>query len=160
MHRSPLSYLALASLLASCQPAPTPPPDESAAAAEAVRAADAAWEKALSGRDINASVAAVDPTGSVLPAGDLIATGPDSIRAAFTGLFTLPGMDLHWTATRVEGARSGELGYSSGTYTLGFNDPKGKPATEHGKYVTVWRKQADGSWKVLLDIWNADPPVK
>jgi ketosteroid isomerase-like protein len=39
-----------------------------------------------------------------------------------------------------------------------FNDPTGKTVSDKGKYVTVWKKQKDGSWKVLLDVFNTDLP--
>jgi len=143
--------------LTACQP--QAPADQSAAAVDAVRAADVAWEKAFSGRDTTAAVAAVEPNGSVMGPNAAIATGPEAIRALFAGFYALPGMTLHWQAVTVEAARSGELAYSRGTYELSFTDPKGKPATDHGKYATVWRKQADGTWKVVLDIFNSDMPA-
>jgi len=152
----PLLLTGLALLLGACaQPAPAPV-DESAAAADAVRAADIAWEKAFTSRDTTAAVAAVEATGSILPPNAPIATGPEAIRALFNGFYAMPAMTLHWTVTKAEAARSGDLAYTSGSYDLSFNDPKGKPVGEHGKYVTVWRKQADGGWKVVLDIFNSD----
>jgi ketosteroid isomerase-like protein len=141
-------------VLGACQP--KPPADESAAAIMAVRAADAAWLKALAGRDTTAAVAAVEATGSLLAPNSPMATGPAAIRKAFEEFYSLPGMTLTWEAVTVGAARSGEVGYSSGPYTLTFTGPKGKPLTDHGKYVTVWRKQADGTWKVVLDTWNSD----
>jgi ketosteroid isomerase-like protein len=158
--RAGLIPIALALGLAGCKPAAPPPPaDESGAAAEAIRAADVAWDKAFSAKDTAAAVAAVEAMGSVLAPGTPIATGPEAIRTVFTGFWSLPNMTLHWTPTKVEAGRSGDLGYSMGTYELTFNDPKGKPMTDHGKYVTVWRKQADGSWKVVADVFNSDLPA-
>jgi ketosteroid isomerase-like protein len=156
MSRAPLLAAGLAISLAACQRAPA---DQSASAAEAVRAADIAWEKAFSGRDTSAAVAVVEPNGSVLPPNAPIATGPQAIRALFAGFYAMPGMSIHWQPTKVEAARSGDLAYSAGTYELTFNDPKGKPVTDHGKYATVWRKQADGSWKVVVDVFNSDLPL-
>ena len=40
------------------------------------------------------------------------------------------------------------------------NDSLGKPITEFNKVVTIWRKEADGSWKNIVDMWNADPSQK
>jgi ketosteroid isomerase-like protein len=59
----------------------------------------------------------------------------------------------------VEVAKSGDLACLSGTYELTMNDPSGKPANDHGKYVEVWEKQADGKWKCGADIWNSDLPA-
>jgi ketosteroid isomerase-like protein len=38
-----------------------------------------------------------------------------------------------------------------------MNDSTGKPVTQHNKAVTIWRKQADGTWKNVVDMWNANP---
>jgi ketosteroid isomerase-like protein len=40
-----------------------------------------------------------------------------------------------------------------------MNDPKGKPVNDKGKYVTVYGKQPDGKWKVVVDIFNSDLPA-
>ena len=47
------------------------------------------------------------------------------------------------------------MGYEYGTYSMVSEEKKGKPKTEIGKYVTVWKKQKDGSWKVAVDIDNS-----
>ena len=153
---SHLIALGTIALLAGCKPKPV---DESAAAAAAIKAADSAWEKAMSSRDTNAAVAMVDSTGSVLSSNAPIATGHQAVRALFEGFYAIPNLNLHWQASQTGAARSGELGYSTGTYEMNFNDPKGNPLSDHGKYATVWRKQADGSWKVLLDVFNSDVPI-
>ncbi|MBA2471329.1 MAG: hypothetical protein H0V41_03460 [Pseudonocardiales bacterium] len=50
-------------------------------------------------------------------------------------------------------ARSGDLAYSTGTYAFA------NPPIDKGKFVDVWKKQADGSWKAVIDIFNSDLPV-
>ena len=52
--------------------------------------------------------------------------------------------------------RSGDIAYERGTFELTAKDKRGKPTTSKGKYVVVWKKQADGFWKAVADIWNAD----
>ncbi len=128
--------------------------------AAALRAADQQWEKVVAAKDIDKSVAACAADGSVLPPNALIATGPTAIRKVFEGFFALPGFKLTWNVDTAEVAKSGDLGYTRGTYELTFNNAAGKPVTEKGKYVTVWKKQADGSWKVAADVFNADAPSK
>jgi ketosteroid isomerase-like protein len=123
MNRARLFTAGLAIILSACRPAPE---DRRASAAEAVRAADIAWDKAFSRRDTSAAVAAVEPTGSVLAPNAPIATGPEAIRALFTGFYAMPGLSIHWQPTKVEAARSGDLAYSTGTSELTFRDPKGE----------------------------------
>lgn len=50
------------------------------------------------------------------------------------------------------------MGYSTGTYEMTMNDDAGKPIKVQGKYVTVWKKQADGSFKVVADVFNPNGP--
>ena len=51
-----------------------------------------------------------------------------------------------------------DLAYVSGSYELTENDASGKPMTDKGKYLEVWKKQANGSWKCVADIFNSDLP--
>ena len=64
---------------------------------------------------------------------------------------------LTWSPTSVEVSPGGHLGYSIGRWerTARSGD---STATRRGSYVTIWSKQGDGTWKVVLDIGNADPP--
>lgn len=55
--------------------------------------------------------------------------------------------------TKVEVARSGDFAYSTGTYAIA------NPAIDKGKFVDVWKKQADGSWKAAADVINSDLPA-
>ena len=52
---------------------------------------------------------------------------------------------------------SGDLTYEVGTYELSFTLPNQTNAiTDHGKYMNIWQKQSDGSWKLKVDTWNSD----
>jgi ketosteroid isomerase-like protein len=96
------------------------------------------------------------PDASVYPPGAPIATGVAAIRSAMTPMTQLPGFALQWSPTKANMSASGDLGYTSGTYAFTTNDAAGKPAVERGKYVEVWKKQSDGMWLVIEDIFNAD----
>lgn len=65
---------------------------------------------------------------------------------------------LTWEPVAAEVARSGELGYTWGFYEVRAREPGGRMVTGHGKYTTLWQKQPDGAWKVILDIGNPGPP--
>jgi ketosteroid isomerase-like protein len=51
------------------------------------------------------------------------------------------------------------MGVTQGTYTMDAKDPSGKIDHDHGSYVTMYRKQADGSWKAQLDIVTSEVPM-
>ncbi len=63
---------------------------------------------------------------------------------------------LTWQPQRASISDSGDLGYTWGLATWKGKDAQGKPVSGHGKYLTVWRKQSDGSWKVVADIGSMD----
>jgi ketosteroid isomerase-like protein len=54
-------------------------------------------------------------------------------------------------------AESGDLGYTLGRYESRRIGPDGQQVRETGSYLTVWKRGADGSWKVALDIGSPDP---
>jgi len=85
-----------------------------------------------------------------------IATGKDAIAKLIASDFG--NDDTTWHANKVGVARSGDLGYTSGTTENSIKDASGKTKSDKGKYLTVWKKQTDGSWKVLYDMFNSDLP--
>jgi ketosteroid isomerase-like protein len=124
----------------------------------AVRAADAAWLKAFTDRDIDKSVALCDEHGSMLVPNAPIATGRKAIAKLIAAGFAMRDYKLAWHPNKAGVARSGELGYTSGKYKVSFKDATGKTISDNGKYLMVWKKQADGAWKVLFDMNNSDLP--
>jgi ketosteroid isomerase-like protein len=68
--------------------------------------------------------------------------------------------ELTWAATKIEVARSGDLAYSWGAAKVSVKDKKGKATESTAKYVSVWKKQPDGSWKIAIDTMIPDPPAK
>jgi ketosteroid isomerase-like protein len=130
---------------------------ESGKAEYALAAADAAWMKVYHAKDLAKSVAFCDEHASMLVPNAPIATGKDAITKAITSDFAHD--DITWHVKKVGVARSGELGYTSGTSEMTSKDASGKTMSDHGKYLTVWKKQADGTWKVLFDMFNSDLPA-
>jgi ketosteroid isomerase-like protein len=63
---------------------------------------------------------------------------------------------LQWKPTHIELARSGDLAYDFGAMTLTYVDTKGATVDFVGKYVVVWKKSADGQWRVAVDASNPD----
>ena len=83
-----------------------------------------------------------------------IALGKENSRAIFAALEAMPGYSLTWSPSK--GDASGDLGYTIGTYRIETQDPEGNPIAIDGKYMTVWKKQPDGTWRVGVDMFNAD----
>jgi uncharacterized protein (TIGR02246 family) len=128
--------------------------------ADAVRAADAAWLKAYQAKDVEKSAAFFGEEGSMLVPNNPVLTGRDAIAKFIARSFTARNYKIAWRPNKADVARSGELGYTSGTYELSFKDASGKAFADKGKYLMVWKKHANGAWKVLFDISNSDQPRK
>ncbi|MBI1941234.1 MAG: SgcJ/EcaC family oxidoreductase [Acidobacteria bacterium] len=149
----------LAFVLACTQAPPPAPPDTRVADAATLRDLDAQWSKATAAKDVEGFVGFFADDGMLFPPSTPKVTEKDGIRKWATEMITNPGFAVGWQVTKAEAARSSDLGYTMGTYELTVHDPKGKPVTDRGKYITVWKKQADGTWKVAADIFNSDLPA-
>ncbi len=64
---------------------------------------------------------------------------------------------LTWKPTDGMMGPSGDMGYTWGHYEGHSKDANGNPVTTSGRYMTIWRKQADGSWKVVMDAGSTEP---
>jgi ketosteroid isomerase-like protein len=125
---------------------------------QALRDLDAQWSKAATAKDVDKTISFYSDDANVLPPNATIVTTKAGIRKTWKELMDLPGFAISWKADKVEVAKSGEIGFVSGTYEVTFNDASGKPTVEHGKYVEVFEKKS-GSWKCGVDIWNSDAPA-
>src|SRR6266487_3048890 len=126
---------------------------------QALRDADAQWSAAAGAKDLDKTVSFYSNDAIVMPPNASAATAQETIRKIWQDLLASPGLVISWKATKVEVAKSGDLACLSGTYELIMNDLSGKPVNDHGKYVEVWEKRADGKWKCGADIWNSDLPA-
>ena len=123
----------------------------------ALLALDREWSQTT--KDMNKFVSFYAPDATLHPQGMPSATGSAAIMDAFMKISSAPGFSLQWTPVRAEVSAAGDVGYTVGTYEASMSG-----ATEKGKYVEVWKKQPNGTWKVAEDIFNADaagpPPSK
>ena len=124
-----------------------------------LRNADAEWSKVMGAKDVDGFVEAFAENGSLLPSNTPILTGSEAIRQWASEMVANPGFAVSWQPTTVEVSTAGDLGYTVGTYELTLHDVQGNPVTDRGKYVTVWKKQPDGKWEVVADIFNSDLPA-
>ncbi len=145
-------------LAVGCKQAPV---DNRAEVEKTIRELDHQWAQASLKHDVDATVAFYADDAHVLPPDAPLATGKADIRAVWV-LNLNPAYSLNWEATKVEVAQSGDLAYVTGTYIfkpVSSSDMTPTTPAEVGKMVEVFKKQADGSWKVTADIWNRDTPT-
>ena len=143
---------AFSACLAACSPQqPTAPPDTRAADAAAIQQADADWAKAAEAKDLDKMVAPYLDDAVIFPSSGLAVVGKDNIRKFFSRIAEGPNMRFAFSNVTVDVARSGDLAEDRGSMQVTVTDKKGKTTTQTGQYVLVYKKQADGSWKVAAD---------
>jgi len=134
-------------------------PDTRATDEQALRDFEAQWSKANAARDVEQIVGFyADEASNCLP-NEPVQTGKEAIRAGYKKLFAQPGYTNASQVLKVEVSRGGDLGVTHGTGSDSWLDAAGKPVSDKGKWVTVYRKQAGGKWKAILNIYNSDLPA-
>ena len=89
----------------------------------------------------------------VLPTNHAIVTGREAISALFRSEGSI--QELRLTILALEGRN--DLAYVHGAYQMSLTVPgAAEPVGDKGKYVEIWKRQRDGSWKVMLDVYNSD----
>jgi ketosteroid isomerase-like protein len=124
----------------------------------AIRKADSDWVEAARSKRVDAWLAFYTDDAVVLPPNDKVANGRESARKSVDDLLSLPALSITWQPTNLAVARSGDLAYLTGAYSIEFKGANGEPLTDQGKLLEVWKKQPDGKWLCSADIWNSDLP--
>ena len=119
--------------------------------------ADRAFARDTAERGTDGWVSNFAPTGTMFRDGEIV-RGHDAIRTLMEPAFTTEGSALAWEPSEADIAASGDLGYTIGRFESTFVGPDGQQGTRTGTYVTIWKKQADGTWKVAVDIGSNDAP--
>jgi uncharacterized protein (TIGR02246 family) len=126
---------------------------------QAIKDTETQWNQDYAARDADKIVAHYADDAVLITPGMPASNGMNAIRTAMNGMLSDPTLSLKFQAAKVDVAKSGDLGFSEGSYTLTLTDPGSKQLVhDHGSYVTVYRKQADGTWKAVSDIASSEVP--
>jgi uncharacterized protein (TIGR02246 family) len=118
--------------------------------------------KAANDKDAAAFASHYTADAVFMSSGQAPLKGAEAIAAGMKSMMADPNLKLDFASDRVDVADAGDMVATRGSYTLSVSDPNTKqPVNDHGSYVTVFRKQADGSWKAALDIITSEvaPPA-
>ncbi len=124
-------------------------------AAEAIHTLGQAFMKAVSAKDSRGLVSAFyAPDAVLMPPNQPVISGRENIRVALQGM-----IDAGATGLKIEtlavGA-SGDLAWERARYTLDMTPPGGAPAQDVGKSLVVYRRQAGGQWRAIVDMYSSD----
>ncbi|MBV8169180.1 MAG: DUF4440 domain-containing protein [Alphaproteobacteria bacterium] len=142
----------LACLVSTAAPAQQKTSDE-----QRIRQLDRDWVAKVAAKDLAGTVAFYAKDGVLMAPGAPPAEGTAAITEGWRGILGLPNGSLTFAPTRVTVAKSADLAYEVGTYSLAFDGPKGR-VQDQGKYVVVWMKEGR-AWKAAADIFNSNLPA-
>lgn len=151
-------------LQSGCMQTPAPAtakPDTRALDEKTIRDSEAAWVKAFATKDPEKAAAFyADDASSMLPDTPLM-TGKTAIIAGMKAELGDPNFSLVFAPTKIEIAPSGDMAYTQGWFKYTTTDSKTrKRVGQSGNYVEVYKKQADGAWKIEEDIATEETPLK
>jgi ketosteroid isomerase-like protein len=149
------SSLVVVMVLAACAAAP-PSFDAEAEAAELMRISRE-WSDVAGSGDLEATLAYWADDAVMMPPGMPPLKGKQAIREFVEGSANIPGFAISWEPLEAHVSPSGDFAYLLERNQFSFQDSTGQQVTEWNKVVTVWRKEVDGSWKNVIDMWNTDP---
>jgi len=125
-----------------------------------IRKADSTWAAlAKDGGDTEKILSYWSDDAIVLPPGQPMVKGKDALRKMVQDSKDIPGFSITWKSSDIQFSPDGQMAYMSGENLMTMNDTSGNKITIPGRGYTIWRKQADGNWKCVVDIWN-NPPEK
>ena len=149
--------IVFAECFAACsKPQHSAEPDTRATDEAAIRALDTQFVKDAAAKDADKIAALYTDDAVIFATGVPAVVGKDNIRKAIEQMLAGPSRQFVFSNVTVDVARSGDLAEDRGSGQVTILDKDGKPVTETSEYVLVWKKQADGSWKIAADTSARD----
>jgi uncharacterized protein (TIGR02246 family) len=125
----------------------------------AIRGQEAQWNRHYAARDAAGLASMYAADAALANPGAPLLSGA-AIRPALDQYAADTNLQVQFSADRIQVARSGDLAYSRGSFTMRSTDPATRqPRNDQGSYLTVWQRQPDGSWRAVEDFVTPGPPV-
>jgi ketosteroid isomerase-like protein len=122
---------------------------------QSLRMSDKKWSDASVSKDVRRYMEFYDKDATVIDNYGHITKDRDTILKNITEFFSMSGFSLTFNNESAVVAKSADLGYTTGTWSMQMNNEKGELMKSSGPYLVIWKKQSDGSWKAIVDsYWN------
>jgi len=117
------------------------------------------WNQEYVSKDLDKLTAHYADDAVLMAPGMPVSSGKDAIQKMLKEMVADPAMSLKFQASKIEVAKSGDIAYTQGSYTMEMTDPQSKQVIhDHGSYVTTYHKQENGTWKAVADIATSSVP--
>ena len=124
----------------------------------AIKADEAKWNEQFKSKDTEGVVSHYADDAYFAGPGMKPADGSTAIRQVYANASTDPAFNVQFASDKIDVAASGDMAYSRGHFTEHYTDSKThKVMANSGYFLTVWKKQSDGSWKAVEDFTVSDP---
>jgi ketosteroid isomerase-like protein len=151
---APLSLVIfLAISLASCQ-MKTEVKVDSKEEAEKLMQISRDWSKAAVSRNVEETLKYWADDAVIISSGEPDLKGKEAIRKMVEGGFNDPGFEISWEPVSAEVSQSGDLGYLLEESKISLKDSLGNVQTQRFKSITIWKKDAQGTWKNVVDVMS------
>jgi ketosteroid isomerase-like protein len=151
-----IAVLAFGISLSAC----APPPFDAVGEGKKLAARDAAWANvSLEGKDIEKIVSYWTDDARVILSAQPVYDGKAAIRGFVTAALKMPGFKIHWVSEPPVFSADGTMAYLPGVVETTSADDRGVVTTAKSRALTVWRKDADGQYRCVMDIDNDSPPA-
>jgi uncharacterized protein (TIGR02246 family) len=114
------------------------------------------WSKTAASRDIEKTMNYWADDAILISAGESLRTGKKAIRQMVEQSLANPGFQISWEPQKAEVSENGDMGYLTEITTITVNDSVGKPLAMKYNSLSIWKKQADGSWKNVVDVLSPE----
>jgi ketosteroid isomerase-like protein len=119
--------------------------------------ADARYTAVMDGGDVEGIVSLYAVDATRYPPDGEPASGPEAMRAFAERVAAMPGFHLTALPLAMEISQSGDMGYTLNLLELTVTGADGRPVVEHLRDFHIWRREADGAWRIVEDIWQVLP---
>ena len=117
------------------------------------------WARVAATEDVEKTLSYWADDAIVIQEGQPSYKGKNEIRQMIDASFKIPGFRISWEPQSVEVSTSGDMAYLIEKSQVSYNDSTGKVITQNNRAVSIWRKQADGTWKNVVDISTPEPSL-
>jgi len=118
------------------------------------------WAKSVSEKDVEKMLSYWADDAIVMSPNEPAVRGIDELRGMVERSMKIEGFEINWEPQEAYVSESGDLGYVLiKNYMTMPVDTLGNTRTVFNKGVEIWKKQADGNWKNVIDISNSDPSI-
>jgi ketosteroid isomerase-like protein len=119
---------------------------------------DAEWaDAAAAGKDLDKIVSYWSDDALVIEPGQPIYEGKAAIRGYVAASLQTPGFKIHWVSEKPVFSADGTMAYMRGVDEMTVPGPNGGLITLHTRGISVWRRDAAGEWRCVVDIANEPP---